>query len=47
MNDVHENFYADKNMFDFSEYWENSKLYNKKNKKVIGNMKDETESVRL
>ena len=30
MNDAYEGFYVDKNMFDFSEYSENSKFYRKK-----------------
>ena len=34
-------------MLDLSEHPENSKFYDKKNKKVTGKMKDENESVRL
>ena len=33
--------YADKNLFDFSEYSLNSKFFDPANKKVIGKMKDE------
>ena len=39
--DVYEDFYQDKNLFDFSDYPLNSKLFDPVNKKVIGKMKDE------
>ena len=39
--DVYEDFYKDKNLFDFSDYSQDSKFYNPVNKKVIGKMKDE------
>ena len=40
-NGVYENFYRDKNLFDFSDYPEDSKFFDLVNKKVIGNMEDE------
>ena len=39
--DVYEDFYQDKNLFDFSDYLLNSKVFDPANKKVIGKMKDE------
>ena len=39
--DVYENFYPDKNLFDFSDYPLNSKFFDPANKEVIGKMKDE------
>ena len=39
--DVYEDFYGDKNLFDFSDYPLNSKFFDPVNKKVIGKMKDE------
>ena len=39
--DVHEDFYLDKNLFDFSDYPLDSKFFDPINKKVIGKMKDE------
>ena len=39
--DVYEDFYGDKNLFDFSDYPLNSTLFDPANKKVIGKMKDE------
>ena len=39
--DVYEDFYLDKNMFDFSDYPLNSKLLDPVIKKVVGKMKDE------
>ena len=39
--DVYEDFYRDKNLFDFSNYLGDSKLFDFVNKKVIGKMKDE------
>ena len=38
---VYENFYQDKNLFDFTEYPLDSKLFDPVNKKVIGKIKDE------
>ena len=38
--DVYEDFYQDKNLFDFSDYPLNSKFFDPINK-VIGKMKDE------
>ena len=39
--DVYEDFYGDKNLFDFSHYPLNSKFFDPANKKVIGKMNDE------
>ena len=39
--DVYEDFYQDKNLFDFSDYPLHSKFFHPINKKVIGKMKDE------
>ena len=39
--DVYEDFYQDKNLFDFSDYPLDSKLFDPVNKKVKGKMKDE------
>ena len=39
--DAYEDFYQDKDLFDFSEYSSNSKFFDPVNKKVIGKMKDE------
>ena len=39
--DVYEDFYKDKNLFDFSDYSLNSKFFDPTNEKVIGKMKDE------
>ena len=39
--DVYEDFYQDKNLFDFSDYPLHSKFFDTVNKKVIGKMKDE------
>ena len=41
--DVYEDFYQDKNLFDFSDYPLGSKFFIPANKKVIGKMKDEFE----
>ena len=40
-DNVYEDFYADKHLFDFSGYKKESPFYNDKNKNVIGKMKDE------
>ena len=39
--DVYEDFYRDKNLFDFSDYPLDSKFFDPVNKKAIGKMKDE------
>ena len=39
--DVHEDFYLDKDLFDFSDYPLHSKFFDPVNKNVIGKMKDE------
>ena len=39
--DVYEDFYQDKNLFDFSDYSLDSNLFDPVNKKVIGKTKDE------
>ena len=39
--DVYEDFYEDKNLFDFSNYSLNLQFFDPTNKKVIGKMKDE------
>ena len=39
---VHEEVYKDKELFDFSNYPNDSKCYNDVNNLVIGKMKDET-----
>ena len=39
-DDVYEDFYGGKKLFDISDYSEDSKLYDSANKKVIGKMKD-------
>ena len=38
---LYKDFYADKQLFDFSGYEKESPVYNDSNKKVIGKMKDE------
>ena len=40
-DNVYEDFYADKHLFDFSGYENESPFYNDENKKLIGKMKDE------
>ena len=39
--DVYEDFYRDKNLFDFSDYPLDSKFFDPVNKKTIGKIKDE------
>ena len=39
--DMYEDFYKDKNLFDFSDYSLNSKFFDTVNKNVIGKIKDE------
>ena len=41
IEDVYEDFYQNKNLFDFSDYPLDSKFFDLVNKKVIGKMKDE------
>ena len=41
MDNVYEDFYANKHLFNFPGYEKESPFYNDKNKKVIGKMKDE------
>ena len=40
-DDAYKDFYENKNLFDFSDYQEDSKFFDLVNKKVIGKMKDE------
>ena len=39
--DIYEDFYQDKNLFDFSDYPSDSKFFDPANKKVTGKMKDQ------
>ena len=39
--DVYEDFYEDKNLFNYGDYPSNSKFYDPVNKKVVGKIKDE------
>ena len=41
-NDSYEDSYVEKDIFDFTEYSDNSKIHRKINKKAIGKIKDET-----
>ena len=41
--DVYEEFFKGKHLFDFSNYPKDSKFFDETNKKVIGKMKDESE----
>ena len=41
--DVYEEFFKHKHLFDFSNYPEDSKFFDQANKNVIGKMKDESE----
>ena len=40
-DDVYEDFYGDKHLFDFSDYLENWKFFDPFNTNIIGKMKDE------
>ena len=40
-DDVYGDFYENKNLFDFSDYSKDSKIFDPINEKVIGKMKDE------
>ena len=42
-DDVYEDFFKHKHLFDFSNLSKNSKFFDKTNKKVIGQMKDVSE----
>ena len=42
-DDVYEEFFKHKQLFDFSNYLKDSKFFDKTNKKVIGKQKDESE----
>ena len=44
--DVYEDFYQDKNLFDLSDYPLDSKFFNPVNKKVIGKMKQSSKEKR-
>ena len=41
--DVYEEFFKLKHLFDFSNYPKDSKFFDETNRKVIGKMKDESE----
>ena len=45
--DVYEDFYEDKNMFDFSDYPLDSKFFHLVNKKAISKMKGELKGKKL
>ena len=40
-NDVYEDFYKDKDLFDFNDYAKDSKFFDSVNKKVVSKMKEE------
>ena len=40
-DDIYEDFYENKNLFDFSDYPKDSNIFDSVNKKIIGTMKDE------
>ena len=40
--DVSEDFYKDKDLFDFSDYPQDSKFFDSVNKQVIGKMRDKS-----
>ena len=40
-DDVYQDFYKNKHLFDFSDYQKHSNFFDPVNKKVIGKMKDE------
>ena len=44
-DDVYNDFFNDKDKFDFSEYNKNSKYFDNCNKKVLGKFKDETNNI--
>ena len=41
VDDIYEEIYLDRHLFDFSNYLEGSKFYDDSNKRAIGKMKDE------
>ena len=41
--DVYEEFFKHKHLFDFSNYLKDSEFFDEANKKVVGKMKDESE----
>ena len=43
LKDVYEEFFKHKHLFDFSNYPEDSKIFDPTNKKVIGKLKDKSE----
>ena len=45
--DVYEEFYQEKDLFDFSEYSSNSNFFDPVNKNIIGKMKDEFKGKRI
>ena len=45
LKNVYEEFFKWKDLFDFSNYLKDSKLFNDSNKKVIGKLKDEFDGV--
>ena len=45
LKNVYEEFFKWKDLFDFSNYSKDSKLFNDSNKKVIGKLKDEFDGV--
>ena len=46
-NDVYEQCFKDKELFDFSGYPKDSKYYDSANKKVLGRMKDEFKELKI
>ena len=46
-DNVYENFYVNNNLFDFSDYPEDSKFFDPINKKVIDKMKDEVKRKKI
>ena len=40
-DDIYEDFYENKNLFDFSDYPKDSNIFDSVDKKIIGTMKDE------
>ena len=41
VDDIYEKIYADRDIFDFSNYLKGSKFYDCTNKRIVGKMKDE------
>ena len=46
-HNVYEDFYVNNNLFDFSDYPEDSKFFDPVNKKVIGKVKDEVKRKKI